>query len=220
MSTRGERVWGIVVAGGVGSRFGGPKHEAELDGRALWEWARDALLDSGACRVVVVGPVPGGVEGGAERHISVARGLDHVDPAATVVAVHDAARPLAPSAMITGMYQTLRETGADGVIPVAAIPDAIKRLDGEDARVSETLSRAYVVAAQTPQVFCAAVLRRAHQTFATRCLSVPPADDAAMVEEIGGRVVAVPGDRAAMKITYPEDLLLAEALLRRLSDPA
>ena len=67
MSPRGEQIWGIVLAAGSGLRFGGPKHQVKLAGKALWEWARDALLDSGANRVVVVGPVPGGVEGGPER---------------------------------------------------------------------------------------------------------------------------------------------------------
>ena len=218
MSIPGEPVrgpvWGIVVAAGKGIRFGGAKHEAALGGRPLWEWARDALLDSGAVRVVVVGPVPGGVEGGPERRISVARGLAEVDPAAAIAAVHDAARPLAPPAMIAGMYEILRKGGLDGVIPVVPITDAVKRRDAADGRVMETLSRTEVVAAQTPQVFRAEVLRRAHAAYAEGWPGRTP-DDAAMVERIGGRVGTVPGDRAAMKITYPEDLLLAEAVLRR-----
>lgn len=216
MSTRGEQTWGIVLAAGSGSRFGAPKHEAKLAGKALWEWARDALLDSGAYRVVVVGPVPGGVEGGPERHISVARGLARVDLGATVVAVHDAARPLAPATMISRMYATLQEMQPDGVIPVVPIPDSVKRVDVEAGRVLRTLSRTDVVAAQTPQVFRAAVLRRAHAAFAAAGSPGSAPDDAAMVEGIGGRVVTVPGERVAMKITYPEDLVMAEALARSL----
>lgn len=205
------------MAAGSGSRFGAPKHEVQLAGKALWEWARDALLDSGAYRVMVVGPVPGGVEGGPERQVSVARGLATVGEEATVVAVHDAARPLAPAAMITRMYAALREKQADGVIPVVPIPDSIKRLDPEEGQVLRTLSRTAVMGAQTPQVFRAPVLRRAHATFADGASSGPAPDDAALIEGIGGRVVTVPGDRAAMKITYPEDLVLAEALVRSLA---
>ena len=216
MSSRRDQIWGIVVAAGSGSRFGALKHEVKLDGKALWEWARDALLDSGAYRVVVVGPVPGGVEGGPERHISVARGLTRVGEGATVVAVHDAARPLAPASMISRLYATLQERQPDGVVPVVPIPDAIKRLDVEDGRVLTTLSRADVVAAQTPQVFRAAVLRRAHAAFEVAGSFGSAPDDAAMVEGIGGRVLTVPGERAAMKITYPEDLVMAEALARSL----
>lgn len=211
----GEHVWGIVVAAGSGHRFGGPKHVAELGGRPLWEWARDALLESGAHEVVVVGPVPGGVEGGPERRHSVARGLEMVDPAATIVAVHDAARPLAPARMIARTYRVLKERRADAAIPVVPIPDSIKAVDGESGQVLSTLSRRQVVAAQTPQVFRAAALRRAHRSFRGSDLPDPAPDDAAMVESIGGRVVTVPGDRLAMKITYPEDLLIAEALLAR-----
>ncbi len=205
------------MAAGSGSRFGAPKHEVELGGKALWEWARDALLDSGAHRVVVVGPVPGGVEGGPERHNSVAQGLARVGEGAAVVAVHDAARPLAPAAMITRMYAALRERRADGVIPVVPIPDSIKRLNVGEGRVLRTLSRTAVMGAQTPQVFRAPVLRRAHAAFAAGPPSDRAPDDAALIEGIGGRVVTVPGDRAAMKITYPEDLVLAEALVRSLA---
>ncbi len=208
-----ENIWGVVVAAGRGQRYGAPKHAVRFRGKALWEWARDALLESGAHGVVVVGPVPGGVEGGSERHISVSCGLDKVDPAATIVAVHDAARPFAPARMIAAMYAVLREEQADGVIPVVTIPDAIKKVDPHSGRVVGSLSRGRVVAAQTPQVFRADVARQAHVHYRGSDPSEPPPDDASMVERIGGRVVTVPGDRLAMKITYPEDLLLAETLL-------
>ncbi len=203
------------MAAGSGSRFGGPKHEARLDGRALWEWARDALLESGVHRVVVVGRVPGGVAGGPERHVSVARGLAAVGEEATVIAVHDAARPLAPAAMMVRMYEALREGPWDGVIPVVPIPDSIKRVRSGDGRVLATMSRGEVLGAQTPQVFRAPVLRRAHAAPVTADSVGSAPDDAAMVEAVGGRVVSVAGDRAAMKITYPEDLVVAGALLRR-----
>lgn len=210
----GERIWGIVVAAGAGSRFGGPKHAVLLAGKPLWEWARDALLESGAGGVVVVGRVPGGVRGGPERHVSVARGLARVDPDATVVAVHDAARPLAPATMILRTYEALLTGAADAAVPVVSIPDALKRIDTGKGRVVGGLSRANVVAAQTPQVFRAGILRRAHALASESGWSAPIPDDAAMVERIGGRVVTAPGDRAAMKITYPEDLAMAEALVR------
>lgn len=213
-----EQVWGVVVAAGSGVRFGAPKHGVLLGGKALWEWARDALLDSGAHKVVVVGPVPGGVEGGSERHLSVSRGLDMVDPAATIVAVHDAARPLASARMISQMYGVLRDRRVDGVIPVVPIPDSIKRLEPEKGRVLSTLNRTEVFAAQTPQVFRASVLRRAHAVFRASGSPESVPDDAALVEMIGGRVATVPGDRLAMKITYPEHLVLAEALVSTLLD--
>lgn len=217
---RVERVWGVVVAAGSGERFGGPKHEVRLGGNALWEWARDALLESGAHGVVVVGPVSGGVKGGPERRVSVARGLERVDPAATVVAVHDAVRPLAPVRMIARMYDELRDRNADGVVPVVPIPDSIKQVDPESGRIVGAFGRDRVLAAQTPQVFRAQVLRRAHRLFEAVDSPDPAPDDAAMVERIGGRVVTTPGDRMAMKITYPEDLLIAETLLAEVAGPS
>ena len=205
------------MAAGSGSRFGGPKHDVRLAGRALWEWARDTLLESGAHRVVVVGRVPGGIDGGRVRQESVARGLAEVGEQATIVAVHDAARPLAPAAMMVRMYQTLLAGGWDGVVPVLPFPDSIKRIRAADGKVLATLGRTEVLGAQTPQVFRASVLRRAHATPAGPGSAGRAPDDAAMVEAIGGRVVSVAGDRSALKITYPEDLQVAEALLR--ADP-
>ncbi|MDE0708989.1 MAG: IspD/TarI family cytidylyltransferase [bacterium] len=211
-------IWGVVVAAGRGVRFGAPKHATRLAGRPLWQWARDALLESGARGVVVVGDVPGGVEGGSERHLSVARGIEELDPEATVIAVHDAARPLASPALMKRMYRVLAESGADGVVPVLPVADALKRVDADGDRIVDTIDRQGVACAQTPQVFRADVLRRAHAHHAE---GAPP-DDASMVEALGGRVMAVAGERSAMKVTYPEDLMLAEAFLRhrsRLGEP-
>ena len=205
------------MAAGSGARFGRPKHEVHLLGRPLWIWARDALLESGAREVVVVGPVPGGIEGGPERHVSVANGLARVGEKADLVAVHDAARPLAPVTMIKRMYSTLIDSRSDGVIPVVSIPDSIKRIHPDDGRLIETMSRSKVVAAQTPQVFRASILHRAYADLARSGSADPVPDDAALVERIGGKVVTVPGERTAMKITYPEDLALAETLARRTS---
>lgn len=202
---------GVVVAAGRGVRFGARKHATRLAGKPLWQWARDALLESGASEVVVVGDVPGGVEGGTERHLSVARGIEEVDAGATVIAVHDAARPLASADLMKRMYRLLAESGADGVVPVVPIADALKRVDSDRVRILDSIDRRDVACAQTPQVFRADVLRRAHAHHAS---GDAPHDDASMVEALGGRVLAVTGERSAMKITYPEDLVLAEALLR------
>ena len=109
------------------------------------------------------------------------------------------------------MYRALAESGADGVVPVVPIPDALKRVSSDGVRILETIERGAVVGAQTPQVFRAVALRRAH---ARPGPGVPP-DDASMVEAMGGRVVTVAGERSAMKITYPEDLMIAESLLRQ-----
>lgn len=194
--------WGIVVAAGRGTRFGGAKHELELEGHPLWAWARDALLEAGADDVVLVGPVPGGVAGGVRRQDSVAAGLSAVPGSADIVAVHDAARPLAGPAMIARLIDLVRSGAADGVVPVIPVRDTIKRVQGD--RIVATLDREGLVAAQTPQVFRASWLRRAH-----REVTGDATDDASMVESIGGSVITAPGEPAAMKITYPEDVVTA-----------
>jgi 2-C-methyl-D-erythritol 4-phosphate cytidylyltransferase len=99
--------------------------------------------------------------------------------------------------------------GADGAVPGVPVADTIKRVDPSTGLVLETLDRPALRAVQTPQAFAAAVLRRAHagQADAT--------DDAALVEAVGGQVVVVEGDPANLKITGPDDLVRAEALLTR-----
>ena len=198
-------MWGIVAAAGSGSRFGGRKQEATLHGRPLWEWARDALLDGGAAQVVVVG-AEGGVPGGAQRRDSVAAGLAEVPAGADLIAVHDAARPLASARLVRALTEALRTEGAQGAVPALPIADTVKQIKGN--LVVATPDRAALAAAQTPQVFQAAALREAHARYPG-----PATDDAAMVEALGGRVVTVPGERAALKITFPEDLAAARAWL-------
>lgn len=200
-------VAGIVVAAGAGSRFGSPKQEVLLVDRPLWQWARDALVGGGVSAVVVVGPVPGGVAGGARRRDSVAAGLRHIPADARVVVVHDAARPLATAELVQRVLGRLEAGDVDGVVPALPLSDAVKEV--ADDVVLGTLDRTRLVTVQTPQAFVTEALRRAHQATGD---DVP--DDAALVERQGGRVVIVEGERANLKITYPGDLRLAEGLLR------
>jgi 2-C-methyl-D-erythritol 4-phosphate cytidylyltransferase len=200
-------IWGIVVAGGTGSRFGGPKHSMELEGRPLWAWGRDMLVEAGVSHVVVVGPVPGGVPGGNRRRDSVAAGLAEVPDDVDYVIVHDAARPLATPAIVAKIVETLLTRDVDGVVPAVPVRDTLKEVDDKDI-VSGTLPRDHVVAVQTPQGFVTSRLREAHQA-----LEGSFTDDAGMVEQNGGRVIVVAGDPRNLKVTFPEDLALVRALV-------
>ena len=122
-----------------------------------------------------------------------------------VVLVHDAARPLIEDAVVERVLQPLAE-GYDGVVPALPISDTVKRVEG--ALVVETVARAGLFGAQTPQAFLAPLLRRA---FAGDLSGVT--DCASLVERNGGRVAVVEGDRRLLKVTTPEDLALVEALL-------
>jgi 2-C-methyl-D-erythritol 4-phosphate cytidylyltransferase len=131
-------------------------------------------------------------------------GLACVPPDVDVVVVHDAARPLATPALFARVIAAVRD-GADAAVPALAIADTVKRV--RDAVVVETVPRADLVAVQTPQAFRRDVLERAHAGTAV------DTDDAALVEAEGGKVVVVEGDRHNLKVTVPDDLVLARTLL-------
>ncbi len=199
------QVWGIVVAAGSGQRFGRPKHLVELDGVPLWRRAMDALAP--VCDgVIVVGDVPDGVPGGPRRRDSVAAGLARVPEGVDAVLVHDAARPLASTALAHRVVDRLATGDADGVVPAVPVRDTLKRVDGDV--VVDTIDRTPLVAVQTPQAFRLDALMGAH-----RASRDDATDDAQLLEWDGRRVVIVDGDPTNLKITYPDDLFVAASLL-------
>src|SRR5262249_51062708 len=187
---------------------GGGKRFESVGGARLVDRAVDAA--TGACDEVVVvlpegcvwdgAPVSAAVVGGASRSASVRAGLAEVPESATIIVVHDAARPLASPALFDAVITAVR-AGADAAVPAVPVPDTVKRVDGE--RVVETVTRDGLVAVQTPQAFRADGLREAH------AFDADATDDAAMIEAAGGRVVVVPGEPANLKVTTPADLVAA-----------
>ena len=206
-----EVVWTIVVAGGGGRRFGAAKQYELLGDARVLDVAVDAARRATDGVVVVVPPsdvaVEGGVAGGATRSESVRNGLAVVPPDATIVCVHDAARPLASEALFAAVVAAVHG-GADAAVPAVPVTDTIKVVDASGAVVA-TPERATLVAVQTPQAFRAPALRRAHAA------GTDSTDDAALVEAAGGRVVTVPGEPWNVKITAPEDLERSRAWLAR-----
>lgn len=198
--------WGIVVAAGSGTRFGQPKHDIEIGGVSMWQRACSDLEAGGVEKVVVVGDVPSGVAGGARRQDSVAAGLAQVPRGVRFVLVHDAARPLAGPDLARAVIERLRRDDVDGVVPALPVRDTVKRVRGD--RVVATVDRSDLAAVQTPQGFRTDFLRAAHEQ-----VSDDVTDDAQMVEMMGGVVVTVPGSVRNLKVTLPEDLRVAEALL-------
>ncbi len=199
-------VVGIVPAAGAGERLGAdvPKAFAVLGGRPMVEWSLEVLRR--VCdRVVVAVPPdrvdpPDFVAGGTTRSESVRNALDAA-PEATVVVVHDAARPLVTVELVRRCLDAL--AGFDGVIAALPVTDTVKVV--EDGEVRRTPDRARLWAAQTPQVFRADVLRRASGAQGT--------DDASLVEALGGRVRVVDGAPENFKVTTPLDVRIAEMLL-------
>ena len=149
------------------------------------------------------------VAGGATRSASVRAGLDALPADVAVVAVHDAARAFTPAQLVR---ETVDAVMGDVLAAAPGLPigDTLKRVDG--ATVTGTVDRAGLVGVQTPQVFRVEVLRHAHDA------GGDATDDLALVErlvaagEVAGRVVVVPGDAAAAKVTWPHDLVVLAAL--------
>ena len=146
------------------------------------------------------------VTGGATRQESVLAALSCLAPEVDTVLVHDAARPLAPVELIEAVARAVAD-GAPAVVPGLPVTDTIKRVDA-GRRVVETPAREQLRAIQTPQGFSRALLEQAHRSAAASVT-----DDAGLVELLGAPVLVVPGHPHAFKITHPEDLVRAEALL-------
>ncbi len=213
------KVGAIIVAAGASSRMGaaGDKTLADLAGEPLiartvdvFERCADvecvALVVSGRNRAAVAAireekgwrkTMPP-VLGGARRQDSVRAGLEALPKDCGWIVVHDGARPFVTPAMIEAGLEAARPTGA----AVAVVPafDTVKRV-APDGGVLETLDRAELRMAQTPQVFRRDILERAHAEIAG-----DTTDDAAMAERIGVEVQTFDGDRGNIKVTTEEDL--------------
>jgi 2-C-methyl-D-erythritol 4-phosphate cytidylyltransferase len=225
------RINAVIVAAGEGKRMGAdaPKPLLALGGRPVILHTLAAFAASRAGKAVVVVPekerarfdtlLRGGdlgrlewtlQSGGPRRQDSVARGLELLDADCEVVVVHDAVRPLVSPALIDRCIAAAEKDGA----AVAGVPvaDTIKIVSPE-RRIEATPPRESLWAIQTPQAFGLELLREAHRKATLE--SVEATDDAMLVERLGRKVVVVEGDRRNLKITTPEDLALAEALLNQ-----
>lgn len=202
-------VWGIVVAGGSGRRFGALKQLETLNGRLIVDWAVDALRAGGVDDVVLVVPdevttradLPGDVvvAGGASRSASVRAGLAVVPQDVEHVVVHDGARPLTSPDLVRRVIDGLER--APAVVPVLPVTDTLRLVDGG------AVDRSAFVAVQTPQGFLRATLDRAHAA------GDDATDDASLVDSLGETVLHVLGEVSNLKITEPADLVVARALV-------
>jgi 2-C-methyl-D-erythritol 4-phosphate cytidylyltransferase len=220
-------VTAVIVGAGRGTRFGAAdKVLALLGGRPLLTYSLDAAQNAETVSAIVV--VAGAhvldavaeltasrrwpkvavtIKGGDRRQDSVAAGLAVVPTGTSLVAVHDAARPLVSPSLIDACISAAYRYGA----AIAAMPvaDTLKRVD--DCRVLQTVSREGLWAAQTPQAFRLDLLQSAFASALESNLEVT--DESSLLEAMGIAVTVVPSSLANLKITRPEDLDVAEALL-------
>ncbi|TDG35916.1 2-C-methyl-D-erythritol 4-phosphate cytidylyltransferase [Pedobacter changchengzhani] len=145
------------------------------------------------------------IEGGSERFYSVKNGLSLIDDKNAVVAIHDAVRPLTSQKTINLCFETATSSG--NAIASVGAKDSIRRLlNGKSA----ALDRKEIYLVQTPQTFQIAQLRKAYQQEYDAFFT----DDASVVEKAGYQINLVAGDEFNFKITYKEDLILAETILK------
>jgi 2-C-methyl-D-erythritol 4-phosphate cytidylyltransferase len=210
----------IVAAAGTGVRLGHsePKALVPLSGRPILSWVLDALSALRFDAVVVTAPperlgdfealVRGRgqvVAGGQTRAASVRRGFERAGALPRdIVCIHDAARPLVSVAEVREVIAAAERTGA--AIAASPIVDTVKRVEGH--RIVATVDRNGLWAAGTPQAFRADLLRQALSS------GKEATDEATLCEAAGIPVTIVPVSRAGFKITGPEDLALAEAIVK------
>lgn len=209
----------VIVAGGSGSRMGRPKQMLPLGAKPVLVRTVEAFLQTPEIKEIVVVTPPENraelqkrfpgivfVDPGKTRLLSVKNGFLKTSAASQLVAVHDGARPLVESAHISACLQAARQYGA----AVLAVPvkDTVKVCEG--GFVQNTLDRAVLWAAQTPQCYRRPVLAEALEKFGQE---EGATDESQLVEKLGIKVRVVPSSYKNNKITTPEDLIFAEALL-------
>lgn len=234
MKTKRDRVVAIVPAAGLGKRFGEEKNKPfyPLLKKPLIIWTLETLQgieeiaeiipvlkedDLIVCGDLVeqynITKVKRIVPGGQERQDSVYNALKILDDKTSVVLIHDGVRPLVEAGLIRKSLSELKD--CEGVVVGVPVKDTIKEVESQDGLiVNKTLNRNILWAIQTPQVFFFEKIRDAYgkatvdKYYAT--------DDAALIERYGGKVKVIMGSYRNIKITTPEDIDIAEALMKNI----
>ena len=214
----------IILAGGSGARMGTEKQYLPLAGRPLIEWTVEAFTGSGLFSSVILALgqenlkkhgaawARAGVRtapAGATRMESLKNAFRLVSPGAALVAVHDGARPLADKPLIKACLDGARAAGA--AVPAVPLKDTVKKLSPGGGTFAGTLERASLVAVQTPQCYRREIL-------AALLAAARPGrdytDESQLLENLGVKVAVVPSTYRNIKVTTPEDLLIAEAFMK------
>ncbi len=214
----------IVVGAGIGQRMGIDKIFMDLMGKPLIAWSVDTLQNSMSIGEIVLvlhktkldegreliksrkwSKVSGLCAGGERRQDSVLNGIISVSRSNWVL-VHDAARPFITEELIRNGIAAAKLTGA--AVACIDVRDTIKQVDDNEI-VVQTLNRNRLRAVQTPQIFRLDLLKKSYEL-----INADVTDDATIVERAGYRVKLYPGDHRNIKITTPDDLLLAQLIAK------
>jgi 2-C-methyl-D-erythritol 4-phosphate cytidylyltransferase len=206
----------IIVAAGASRRMGFDKLAASLEGIPVLAHTVSAFMACpGISEIILVTPAERmglldvstfgkpliRIDGGAERHLSVAAGLAAVSPDAELIAIHDAARPFVSQADILAAISAAREHGAASL--ARRVTETLKRTDGSDF-TADAVPRENLWFIETPQVFQAALIRSAYRHVLENKL--PVTDETSALEAIGVKTKLIPSTAPNPKITTPADL--------------
>ena len=222
-----RKIYGIFVAGGSGTRMGGdvPKQFLLLDGRPILQCTIERFLEAEPdLKVITVLPrthfqtwkdlcathsfhCPQTlVAGGLTRFHSVQNALAKV-PDGAIVSIHDGVRPLISADLVHRMFVRMEEEGCRALLPVVPVVDTLR---STDPGVPDP-DRSRIVAVQTPQIFRSEDIKAAY----TQAYDLSFTDDASVAARKGIPLTLEQGERFNLKITTPEDLVLAGAILTR-----
>ncbi|MEG1935450.1 MAG: 2-C-methyl-D-erythritol 4-phosphate cytidylyltransferase, partial [Rikenellaceae bacterium] len=146
------------------------------------------------------------IEGGKSRTCSVRNGLSCIEHKDGVVLIHDAVRPLATKTLLTNVLHAAEKYNA--AIPVIDITDSLRKIEAEE---SHAVEREQYKAVQTPQGFNLELIRKAYHNAKEKEFT----DDAALLESIGVKIALVDGEKTNIKITTPEDMVIARSILKK-----
>jgi 2-C-methyl-D-erythritol 4-phosphate cytidylyltransferase len=222
-----SKTYAIIVAGGSGSRMQSalPKQFIELCGKPVLMHTIKAFYNSGLSPQIILALHAGYHElwaqlctkhsftiphkiiaGGETRFHSIRNAVDSIADEDALIAVHDAVRPLVSADIINEAYICAMENGT--AVTAVKSRDSIRQVNGN---ISTSLNRDSIYLVQTPQTFQSALLKKAYEQPYTDKFT----DDASVVEQSGVAITLIAGDHSNIKITFPEDIAIAEALIKK-----
>lgn len=214
----------IILAGGSGARMGKDKQYLTLVGRPMIEWTVGVFTSSGLFSKVILALGPENLEkygpawekagvkvaaAGATRTESLRNAFRLVSPGAELVAVHDGARPLVDAALIKACLEKAAEAGA--AVPAVPLKDTVKKVSPGGSDFESTPDRASLMAVQTPQCYRLEVLAA---ILAAAGSGKDYSDESQVLEKLGIRAAMVRSTYRNIKVTTPEDLIIAEAFMK------
>lgn len=222
---KGKFISAVILAAGSSSRMGKDKITADLNGKPVLLYSIEQFQKSCADELIIVASegninvikeLAGNTKnekpvkvilGGAVRSDSALNAFNAMNKASDIISVHDGARPLVTAELCDRVTESAIENG--GAIAAVLVKDTVKRV--EDGIITATPERKKLMLAQTPQAFTKEVYKKAIEYVAEHNAEIT--DDASAAELIGCKVAVVEGDYRNIKLTSPEDLVIAKAFL-------